>query len=187
MSFFKPTREELAKLERGRENAKRLYAASAEKARTLGGGKMVITQADLERVSNDLQIQDLLDARDNPFSDKAKETDFKVLIRKGRLQSARKKGTHTKKQWISLLEEFDYRCLRCGCQPLGGPTKDHIIPISGGGSDSIDNLQPLCFQCNSSGGGLDHSFNWVEWRRVNGFGLGTDCFCWMRTTSKKNI
>jgi 5-methylcytosine-specific restriction endonuclease McrA len=184
---FETDCKDLAKRAKMCEHWMKLYAASAEKARTLGSGQMVITEADLERVSNDLLIQDLLDARDNPFSDKAKETDFKTLVRKGRLESARKQGIHTKKQWISLLEEFDYRCLRCGCQPLGGPTKDHIIPISRGGSDSIDNLQPLCFQCNSSGGGLDHSFNWIEWRRANGFGLGTDCFCWMRTTSKKNI
>ncbi|TXT26399.1 MAG: hypothetical protein FD134_559 [Gallionellaceae bacterium] len=158
----------------------RVYAAAAEKARTLGGGRMTITKDDLERVSNDLEIQELLDERDDVFNGKRREIDYASLIRAGRMQSARKKGTHTQKQWITLLEEFDYRCVRCGCYPIGGPTKDHIIPISGGGSDSIDNLQPLCLQCNSSGGALGHSFNWIEWRRANGFGLGTGCFSWMR-------
>src|SRR4030067_2991429 len=173
---FKKDCEDLAKLARAGEHSKRIYAASQEKARLFGGGPMTITKDDLERVSNDLEIQDLLDIRDDGFNVKAAEIDFKTLVRSARLKSARIKGTHTQKQWIALLKEFDYRCLRCGCYPIWGPPQNHIIPISRGGCDSIDNLQPLCQQCNSSGGGSDHSFNWIEWRRVNGFGMGNGCF-----------
>lgn len=185
---FKKDCEDLAKLERAREYSKRVYAASAEKARALRGegGLITITKDDLERVSNDLEIQDLLSERDDVFKVKTGEIDYSALVRTARMKSARKKGTHTKKQWIALLEEFDYRCLRCGCYPIGGPTKDHIIPISMGGSDSIDNIQPLCLKCNLSSGALGHSFNWIEWRRVNGFGLGTDCFSWMKTAFAKS-
>lgn len=99
--------------------------------------------------------------------------------RASKMEEARAKGTHTKKEWMTLIEEFEHRCLRCGNVPEDGLTKDHIEMIARGGSDTIDNIQPLCRQCNSA----QEQFNWVEWRRENGFGLGTNCFCWMRRIS----
>lgn len=43
------------------------------------------------------------------------------------------------------------RCAQCGKTPLEDGVKlevDHKVPQSWGGTDSIDNLQPLCTQCN---------------------------------------
>lgn len=55
-------------------------------------------------------------------------------------------GSYTAEEWLELCERYDNRCLCCGEQkPL---TVDHITPISRGGSNSIDNIQPLCLECN---------------------------------------
>jgi hypothetical protein len=88
-------------------------------------------------------------------------------LRTERLAAARAKGTHTAEQWHGLLEQYAFRCVQCGCRPLPRPCKDHILPIYRGGSDAIDNLQPLCRECNSSKG--PDSFNWAAHRDVHGF------------------
>jgi 5-methylcytosine-specific restriction endonuclease McrA len=77
-------------------------------------------------------------------------------IRTIRLIEARKKGTHTKKQWHEMKLYFGH-CVRCGVCGVE-LVKDHIVPIYQGGSDSIKNLQPLCRKCNSSKGPEDIDF-----------------------------
>jgi 5-methylcytosine-specific restriction endonuclease McrA len=69
--------------------------------------------------------------------------------RRWRLEQARKKGTHTKEQWISLRNRVG-RCVHCGMANIDLLTKDHIYPIVLGGCDCIENIQPLCQPCNSS-------------------------------------
>mgnify|MGYP007071596812 CR=1 FL=1 len=72
-----------------------------------------------------------------------------ALLRSERMSEARKKGTHTKEQWKRLIEICENKCVKCGNEDI---VKDHIKPIYQGGSDSINNLQPLCKFCNSSKG-----------------------------------
>lgn len=60
---------------------------------------------------------------------------------------AREKGTHTKQQWIELRDRIGC-CMHCGSDDVE-LTKDHIHPISRGGCDCIENIQPLCQSCNS--------------------------------------
>lgn len=53
-------------------------------------------------------------------------------------------------EWIALCLSFGFRCVACGLQrPL---CVDHVQPISAGGMNMIDNVQPLCQACNSSKG-----------------------------------
>jgi uncharacterized protein YdaU (DUF1376 family) len=82
--------------------------------------------------------------------------------RSQRLAAARAIAAHTQDEWLALVEVLGNRCVRCGtaAAELHGAAlcKDHIRPIFKGGSDGIDNLQPLCRNCNASRGGdcTDH-------------------------------
>jgi 5-methylcytosine-specific restriction endonuclease McrA len=52
----------------------------------------------------------------------------------------------TTEEWLALVELYGGRCLRCGSTE--SITVDHIQPLSLGGSNLIDNIQPLCELCN---------------------------------------
>ena len=88
---------------------------------------------------------------------------FRNTPRSVRLREARRKGSHTKDQWLLLKTEFDLKCVRCLTNECN-VEKDHIIPLYQGGSDSIENIQPLCAYCNSSKG--PETFNWKVYRRA---------------------
>lgn len=57
-------------------------------------------------------------------------------------------GTFTFDEWRALCEKYDNRCLCCGKQVRLTP--DHVRPLSKGGTNTIENLQPLCKSCNCS-------------------------------------
>ena len=89
-------------------------------------------------------------------------------IRAIRLRAARAKGTHTEAQWLAYVAAFGCRCVMCGDGlDAGQVQKDHIVPIYQGGSDGMENLQPLCQPCNGSKG--PDSFDWAAYRMENGF------------------
>lgn len=56
----------------------------------------------------------------------------------------------TIQEWKLLLERAKNKCCICGVKfnKNNKPTKDHIIPLSKGGQNTIDNIQPLCYKCN---------------------------------------
>ncbi len=65
------------------------------------------------------------------------------------------KGSFSFEEWLELKKKFNYTCPMCGqrepfvnqrCQFL---TIDHIIPLNWGGTNYINNIQPLCLKCNS--------------------------------------
>lgn len=60
-------------------------------------------------------------------------------------------GSYTAEEWKDLKAMFEHSCLCCGeREPNVKLTVDHIIPLKKGGTNDIDNLQPLCVSCNAS-------------------------------------
>jgi hypothetical protein len=63
------------------------------------------------------------------------------------------KGSHTFGEWELLKKQYNYTCPICNRkEPNIKLTEDHIIPLSKGGSNWIENIQPLCRSCNSRKG-----------------------------------
>ena len=65
---------------------------------------------------------------------------------------ARKKlsgGSYTAAEWEALKTRYSYTCLCCQqMEPNIKLTPDHVIPLSQGGRNDIQNIQPLCLTCN---------------------------------------
>ena len=56
-------------------------------------------------------------------------------------------GGHSFEDWQRIKLRHGNKCAICGQEkPL---TKDHVIPLSLGGTDDVGNIQPLCRSCNS--------------------------------------
>lgn len=46
-------------------------------------------------------------------------------------------------------------------------TREHIVPKSQGGNDSVKNLKPCCFECNQLRANLDHNqFRTTVWNMI---------------------
>lgn len=58
------------------------------------------------------------------------------------------KERHTAEEFRDRCDLYNNMCLACG-ESGRELTRDHITPLSLGGSDGIDNIQPLCRSCNS--------------------------------------
>lgn len=66
------------------------------------------------------------------------------------LRLRRKLGKVHPEIWENIKRRYNYTCPACGrIEPDIVLTKDHIVPITRGGTNDPDNLQPLCKSCNS--------------------------------------
>ena len=77
----------------------------------------------------------------------------RVLWQKRRARVLGNGGTFTAEQWDSLKDICGRKCLCCGRPESDRPlASDHVVPLSCGGLNEIQNIQPLCMVCNSSKG-----------------------------------
>jgi len=60
-------------------------------------------------------------------------------------------GVIKAQEWKDLCLLYGNKCLCCGRDDVS-LTIDHVIPLTKGGSNTIDNAQPLCQSCNSRKG-----------------------------------
>lgn len=56
------------------------------------------------------------------------------------------RGEFTEQEWVDLCNRYANACA-C-CKQLKPLTVDHVVPLCKGGSNTIDNIQPLCWDCN---------------------------------------
>jgi len=69
-------------------------------------------------------------------------------------------GNHTREEFLALAKAVGNICLECREPvPVIELVEDHIIPLSGGGDNSIGNIQPLCRECNEMKGAT--TMNWL--------------------------
>lgn len=61
----------------------------------------------------------------------------------------KKRKTYSKKERKIIYNKSNGRCELCGQRlSLENMSLDHIVPLSIGGEDSMDNIQASCFACN---------------------------------------
>lgn len=113
------------------------------------------------REFTDLEHNELMHNRYNGWTYSRKRDAFKAR--------AKYICSHSKEQWLEMVSFFNYTCCNCESEVIGGiPTKDHIYPVSIGGTDSIRNIQPLCRQCNTSKfiGNIDYRILYCKRRNI---------------------
>jgi 5-methylcytosine-specific restriction endonuclease McrA len=86
---------------------------------------------------------------------------------KRRLLEMRQGPGWTEPQWQALKRKYHHRCLCCRKKGLQ-LEPDHIEPIEKGGAHHINNIQPLCKDCNMRKGARYHDYrpsDVREWER----------------------
>ncbi len=73
-------------------------------------------------------------------------------------------GILSENDWIDSLDKFNHSCAICGSKD--DLCIDHKMPLSRGGTNTRDNIQPLCRECNSRKGNATETLKADRWRKA---------------------
>jgi 5-methylcytosine-specific restriction endonuclease McrA len=78
---------------------------------------------------------------------------MRIISHRRRARLLNAEGSFTQEDWLKLKEIYDFTCPKCfRSEPEIKLTMDHKVPLVKGGSNYLDNIQPLCVSCNTSKG-----------------------------------
>jgi hypothetical protein len=75
---------------------------------------------------------------------------------------------HTNAQWVAMLVWAGASCVCCQLPfaAIGDPQRGHVVARINGGTDAIDNIQPMCRSCNSKQGTKTIDYRDPSWREA---------------------
>lgn len=88
----------------------------------------------------------------------------KVINAKRRAALKEAEGSYTLAEIRQLLVRQKHKCVNCHASLRDGYHADHIMPLSLGGSNYIENIQLLCQPCNNS----KYNKHPIVWAQENG-------------------
>jgi 5-methylcytosine-specific restriction endonuclease McrA len=132
-------------------NARKMASRGGPNPRKLKTARQLKKRRDQYNRDYYRQKQDDLKERARQYRQKNRD----IVLERDRVRKARNRAKSfgitehfTLEQWLNLRKLCGEKCVSCKeAKPL---TVDHIVPLSEGGSNTIDNIQPLCKSCNSS-------------------------------------
>ncbi|MDZ7585568.1 MAG: HNH endonuclease [Thiobacillus sp.] len=108
----------------------------------------------------------------NPEKTEARREKYKQ-----RLESA--EGSHTDSEIYQIRKRLNDLCFYCGDALQGSGEKDHIVPLSKGGSNWACNITLACLSCNRDKYNKS-VLEFVQWRQERGLKISKHCLDYLR-------